>query len=119
MLKQIKKTLDTRFILDCKADRVLDIFRQAKAVGLLKDYHSYILTDLVSSRFFLQINGANFSKFFLQDAHSLDWSEFNEVVSNISSIRLMDHESDAAKTIGKLWRIDSKRIKVSRVKYSI
>ncbi|XP_048519157.1 glutamate receptor ionotropic, kainate 2-like [Dendroctonus ponderosae] len=91
VLKQIKKTLDTRFILDCKADRILDIFRQAKEVGLLKDYHSYILTDL--------------------DAHSLDWSEFNEVVSNISSIRLMDHESDAAKNIGKLWRIDPKRIK--------
>ncbi|KAH1009764.1 hypothetical protein HUJ04_002072 [Dendroctonus ponderosae] len=46
VLKQIKKTLDTKFILDCKADRILDIFRQAKEVGLLKDYHSYILTDL-------------------------------------------------------------------------
>ncbi|CAG9764243.1 unnamed protein product [Ceutorhynchus assimilis] len=91
ILKQIKSSEDLHFILDCKADHILEVLRQAREVKLLEDYHSYILTDL--------------------DAHSLDWSEFIGVVTNISTFRIVDPKSASAKNAGKLWMIDPKTIK--------
>lgn len=91
VLKQIKNSEDFRFILDCKADHILEVLRQAREVKLLEDYHSYILTDL--------------------DAHSLNWNEFTDVSSNISTIRLINPDSDTARYLGKLWRINPKQLK--------
>nr|WJJ63359.1 glutamate receptor ionotropic 1 [Pachyrhinus yasumatsui] len=91
VLKQIKSEEDVRFILDCGADRILEVLRQAKEVKLLEDYHSYILTDL--------------------DAHSLDWAEFREIQANISALQLVDPVADVAKTLGKIWKIDPSTIK--------
>ncbi|KAF7285568.1 hypothetical protein GWI33_010478 [Rhynchophorus ferrugineus] len=93
VLKQIKNSEDVHFILDCRADHVLNVLRQAKQVKLLEDYHSYILTDL--------------------DVHTLDWTEFKEIPANITAIRLIDPNSDSLKNIKKIWRVDSANIKTS------
>ncbi|XP_066147480.1 glutamate receptor ionotropic, kainate 2-like [Euwallacea fornicatus] len=93
VLKQIKASGDYRFILDCKADRILEILKQASEVKLLEDYHSYVLTDL--------------------DAHALNWAEFKDISSNISTIRLIDPETESALYVGKLWRTNLRNIKTS------
>jgi len=47
ILKDIKKSLEGHIVLDCDADLILTVFKQAKEVNLLDDYHSFIITSLV------------------------------------------------------------------------
>ena len=46
LLKEIKKSGETRIVLDCDFDKVQDILRQADEIGLINDYHAYIITNL-------------------------------------------------------------------------
>ncbi|XP_060523976.1 glutamate receptor ionotropic, kainate 2-like [Cylas formicarius] len=91
VLKQIKYSEDVHFILDCKAARILEVLRQAKEVNLLEDYHSYILTDL--------------------DAHTLDWTHFRNIRTNITAMRLLDPSSKALKSVTKAWKVNPPIIK--------
>ncbi|KAJ8910754.1 hypothetical protein NQ315_017211 [Exocentrus adspersus] len=70
VLKEIKSTGVLDFILDCKVDHIFDILREAKEHKLLSEYHSYTLTNL--------------------DAHTLDWSTFRDLESNITTFRLVN-----------------------------
>jgi hypothetical protein len=47
-LKDIKKSLEGHIVLDCDAELIYTVFKQAKEVNLLDDYHSFIITSLVS-----------------------------------------------------------------------
>jgi len=47
ILKDIKKSLEGHIVLDCDADLISTVFKQAKEVNLLDDYHSFIITSLV------------------------------------------------------------------------
>lgn len=47
ILKDIRKSLEGHIVLDCDADLILTVFKQAKEVNLLDDYHSFIITSLV------------------------------------------------------------------------
>lgn len=47
MLKEVKKSLESHIILDCDTDIILSVLDQADDVGLIDDYHSFILTSLV------------------------------------------------------------------------
>jgi hypothetical protein len=51
ILKDIKKSLEGHIVLDCDADLLLTVFKQAKEVNLLDDYHSFIITSLVRINF--------------------------------------------------------------------
>ncbi|KAK3919445.1 Glutamate receptor ionotropic, kainate 2 [Frankliniella fusca] len=79
LLKEIQNSTETRIILDVSADKLIDIFHQAKQVKLMGDYVSYLVTSL--------------------DAHTLDfseldvWAEEETGVSNITGFRLVDPSS--------------------------
>nr|UTN00866.1 ionotropic receptor [Semanotus bifasciatus] len=70
VLKEIKSSAAQHFILDCSVDHILDILREAKELKLLLEYYSYILTNL--------------------DSHTLDWSDFKDVQSNITAFRVLN-----------------------------
>ena len=42
LLKEIKKSEETRIVLDCDFDKLASILAQANEVGLLTDYHNYL-----------------------------------------------------------------------------
>jgi len=46
LLKEIKKSEETRIVLDCDYDKIETILAQANEVGLLTDYHNYLVTSL-------------------------------------------------------------------------
>lgn len=48
MLKEVKKSLESHIVLDCDTDVILTVLEQAEDVGLLDDYHSFIITSLVN-----------------------------------------------------------------------
>lgn len=47
MLKKVKSSLENHIVLDCDTDIILTLLNQAEDVGLLDDYHSFIITSLV------------------------------------------------------------------------
>lgn len=49
LLKEINASNETRILLDCATDRVLDVLQQARDVKLISVYHSYFITSLVSA----------------------------------------------------------------------
>jgi len=76
LLKEIKKSEETRVILDCDFDKVELILRQADEVNLLTDYHAYMVTSL--------------------DLDKVDLSLFAGNNVNITGFRLTDPDTDAA-----------------------
>lgn len=48
MLKEVKKSLESHIVLDCDTNIILTVLEQAEDVGLMDDYHSFIITSLVS-----------------------------------------------------------------------
>jgi len=48
MLKEVKKSLESHIVLDCDTNIILSVLEQAEDVGLMDDYHSFIITSLVS-----------------------------------------------------------------------
>lgn len=50
MLKEVKKSLESHIVLDCDTDIILTVLDQAEDVGLMDDYHSFIITSLVSKK---------------------------------------------------------------------
>jgi len=77
LLKEIKRTEETRIVLDCDYDKISIILRQAKELDLLTDYHNYLVTSL-------DIDKVN-----------LDPYVYDNV--NISGFRLVDPESDTVR----------------------
>ena len=53
MLKAIRRTGETRIVLDCAFEKIEEVLKQADSVGLISDYYNYFITSLVSSSFFL------------------------------------------------------------------
>nr|XP_023019507.1 glutamate receptor ionotropic, kainate 2-like [Leptinotarsa decemlineata] len=49
VLKEVKSSGVLHLIVDCEAGHIMDILRQAKELKLLSEFHSYILTNLVSN----------------------------------------------------------------------
>ncbi|CAH4033775.1 unnamed protein product [Pieris brassicae] len=71
LLKSLKARGQTRVILDCPSDRVLQYLRQAHDVKFFEDYMSYVLMSL--------------------DAHTLDLQELRHGLSNVTCLRIFDH----------------------------
>ena len=46
LLKEIKKSEETRIVLDCDYDKIATILAQADELTLLTDYHNYLVTSL-------------------------------------------------------------------------
>ena len=48
LLKQIKNSAESHIVLDCSTERLYDVLKQAQQIGMMSDYHSYLITSLVS-----------------------------------------------------------------------
>lgn len=48
LLKQIKNSAEAHIILDCNTEKIYEVLKQAQQIGMMSDYHSYLITSLVS-----------------------------------------------------------------------
>uniref|UniRef100_A0A8D8RHD6 Glutamate receptor 1 n=1 Tax=Cacopsylla melanoneura TaxID=428564 RepID=A0A8D8RHD6_9HEMI len=73
LLKQIKNSAESHIVLDCSTERIYEVLKQAQQIGMMSDYHSYLITSL--------------------DLHTVDLEEFKYGGTNITAFRLVDPES--------------------------
>ncbi|KAH1017767.1 hypothetical protein HUJ05_008364 [Dendroctonus ponderosae] len=50
LLKQIKNSAESHIVLDCSTPRIYDVLKQAQQIGMMSDYHSYLITSLARLR---------------------------------------------------------------------
>ncbi|CAN8017835.1 unnamed protein product, partial [Ixodes persulcatus] len=72
VLRDITKSGESNIILDLDATRLGDVLRQAQKIGMLTEYHNYIVTTL--------------------DLHTVDLSEFRYSRTNLSGFELLDRD---------------------------
>ncbi|XP_043469345.1 glutamate receptor ionotropic, kainate 2 isoform X3 [Leptopilina heterotoma] len=72
LLKQIKNSAESHIVLDCSTEKIYDVLKQAQQIGMMTDYHSYLISSL--------------------DLHSVDLEEFKHGGTNITAFRLVDPE---------------------------
>ncbi|XP_069680954.1 glutamate receptor ionotropic, kainate 2-like isoform X2 [Periplaneta americana] len=83
LLKDINASKQYHILLECEADHVIEVLRQAREIGMMGDYHSYFITSL--------------------DTHTLDFSEFEDGHTNITLLRLVDPDDGVVKNVVKFW----------------
>nr|CAD7577210.1 unnamed protein product [Timema californicum] len=83
LLKQIKNSAESHIVLDCSTDRIYDVLKQAQQIGMMSDYHSYLITSL--------------------DLHSVDLEEFKYGGTNITAFRLVDPEKPELQKVVREW----------------
>lgn len=83
VLRRLKKSDDNNIIIDCSADILPDVLKQAQQVGLMTDYHKFIITT--------------------PDLHTIDLEPYTHAGTNITGIRLIDPESARVKQITDFW----------------
>ncbi|XP_034252804.1 glutamate receptor ionotropic, kainate 2-like isoform X2 [Thrips palmi] len=83
LLKQIKNSAESHIVLDCSTERLYDVLKQAQQIGMMSDYHSYLITSL--------------------DLHSVDLEEFKYGGTNITAFRLVDPEKPEVQQAVKDW----------------
>ncbi|CAH0586971.1 unnamed protein product [Chrysodeixis includens] len=89
LLKQIKNSAESHIVLDCATERIRDVLQQAQQIGMMSDYHSYLITSL--------------------DLHSVDLEEFKYGGTNITAIRLLDPERADVQRVVRDWVYDEAR----------
>merc|ERR550519_873310 len=75
LLKEIKKSEETRIVLDCDFDKIAPILAQADELSLLTDYHNYLVTSL--------------------DVDKINLDAYVNHNVNITGFRLIDPDSSA------------------------
>lgn len=83
LLKQIKNSAESHIVLDCTTERIYDVLKQAQQIGMMSDYHSYLITSL--------------------DLHSVDLDEFKYGGTNITAFRLIDPDKPEIQRAVKGW----------------
>ncbi|XP_049703689.1 glutamate receptor ionotropic, kainate 2 isoform X5 [Helicoverpa armigera] len=89
LLKQIKNSAESHIVLDCTTERIRDVLQQAQQIGMMSDYHSYLITSL--------------------DLHSVDLEEFKYGGTNITALRLLDPERADVQRVVRDWVYDEAR----------
>ncbi|XP_076630842.1 kainate-type ionotropic glutamate receptor subunit 1D isoform X3 [Colletes latitarsis] len=89
LLKQIKNSAESHIVLDCSTERIYDVLKQAQQIGMMSDYHSYLITSL--------------------DLHSVDLEEFKHGGTNITAFRLVDPEKPEIQKVVQDWIFGEKR----------
>ncbi|XP_013173673.1 PREDICTED: glutamate receptor ionotropic, kainate 2-like [Papilio xuthus] len=87
LFKAVKTTGATRVVIDCPAERILEYLRQANEVKFFEDYMSYVLMSL--------------------DAHTLDLEELRYGLSNVTSMRIVDHSDSRTLSYLADWKTRS------------
>ncbi|XP_026318745.1 glutamate receptor ionotropic, kainate 2 isoform X2 [Hyposmocoma kahamanoa] len=89
LLKQIKNSAESHIVLDCATERIRDVLQQAQQIGMMSDYHSYLVTSL--------------------DLHSVDLEEFKYGGTNITALRLLDPERADVQRVVRDWVYEEAR----------
>ncbi|CAN7981832.1 unnamed protein product, partial [Ixodes pacificus] len=87
---KIKKTKETRVVLDVKRENLFIALKHAQQVGMLTESHSYLITSL--------------------DLHTVDLEEFKYGQTKITGYRLVDVDSPELQGFLKDWEIMSSRM---------
>ncbi|XP_057671940.1 glutamate receptor ionotropic, kainate 2 isoform X1 [Diorhabda carinulata] len=83
LLKQIKNSAESHIVLDCSTQRIYDVLKQAQQIGMMSDYHSYLITSL--------------------DLHGVNLEEFKYGGTNITAFRLVDPDGPEVHKIIRDW----------------
>ncbi|XP_063242515.1 glutamate receptor ionotropic, kainate 2 [Bacillus rossius redtenbacheri] len=81
LLKQIKNSAESHIVLDCSTERIYDVLKQAQQIGMMSDYHSYLITSL--------------------DLQTVELEEFKYGGTNITALRLVRPDSPELQRMGR------------------
>ncbi|XP_059617774.1 uncharacterized protein LOC132262512 [Phlebotomus argentipes] len=84
VLRRVKLARDIHIVLDCSVEVLPEVLKQAQQVGLMTDYHQFIITNL--------------------DLHTLDLEPYQYSGTNITGIRLYDPEDLRVQQITQYWQ---------------
>ncbi|XP_040173168.1 glutamate receptor ionotropic, kainate 2 isoform X3 [Anopheles arabiensis] len=90
LLKQIKNSAESHIVLDCSTERIYEVLKQAQQIGMMSDYHSYLITSL--------------------DLHTINLDEFKYGGTNITAFRLVDPENPEVAQAIHNWTIGEARL---------
>lgn len=88
LLKQIKNSAEGNIVLDCSTEKVYEVLKQAQQVGMMSDYHSYLITSL--------------------DLHTINLDEFRYGGTNITGFRLVNEK--VVNEVVRQWSIEEKGV---------
>jgi glutamate receptor, ionotropic, invertebrate len=98
-LKQIKSSGESRIVLDCTIEKIYEVLKQAQQIGMMSDYHSYLITSL--------------------DLHTINLEPFQYGGTNITAFRLVNPDNPLVRQTIKNWTsIDGKMMSGSSGKKS-
>lgn len=86
LLKQIKNSAESHIVLDCTTEKIYEVLKQAQQIGMMSDYHSYLITSL--------------------DLHSVELEEFKYGGTNITAFRLVDPYNSVVQSTIRNWTLD-------------
>lgn len=122
LLKQIKNSAESHIVLDCSTERIYEVLKQAQQIGMMSDYHSYLITSLVSVHAhpshthiyictsYLNCRTNLFPFSFTQDLHTINLDEFKYGGTNITAFRLVDPENPEVAQAIHNWTIGEARL---------
>lgn len=88
-MKQIKNSAEAHIILDCNTDKIYEVLKQAQQIGMMSDYHSYLITSL--------------------DLQTIKLDEFKYGGTNITAFRLVDPYSPLVENTVRDWSMSDKK----------
>lgn len=89
LLKQIKNSAEAHIVLDCSTEKVYEVLKQAQQIGMMSDYHSYLITSL--------------------DLHVVDLDEFKYGGTNITAFRIVNPDKDLVQNTIQEWETNEAR----------
>ena len=90
LLKQIKNSAESHIVLDCSTEKIYEVLKQAQQIGMMSDYHSYLITSL--------------------DIHTINLEEFKYGGTNITAFRLVDPENVEVQNAINNWVTGESRL---------
>jgi glutamate receptor, ionotropic, invertebrate len=102
-LKQVQASSESHIILDCDKEKIIQILRQAKEVKMMEDYQSYFIVTLVKQKSKNVEKRSCIYFYQLQDLHTIDMEDFKYVRTNITSLRMVDPNSQEVQNVVQDW----------------
>lgn len=84
LLKEVHARGDVNIVLDISAEKIVPFLQKAADVKMLGDYNNYFITNL--------------------DTHTLNLGQIPDLTSNITSLRLVDPDSEELTNALRAWR---------------
>ncbi|XP_042214385.1 glutamate receptor ionotropic, kainate 2-like isoform X2 [Homarus americanus] len=83
LLKDIRRSQETRIVLDVAQDKIYQVLRQAAQIGLMREYHNYFITSL--------------------DFNQVDLEDFRYGGTNITGVQLVNPATPQLKKVLEEW----------------